>query len=378
MRVVHIETGRHLYGGGRQVRYLIAGLAARGVTNALVCVRGGALATNPPPAEVVPLAIGGDLDFRAIGRLRRALRALAPDLVHVHSRRGAELFGGVASALESLPAVLTRRVDSSEPKLWARLKYARYGAVIALSVAIERQLVSAGIARDTIHRIPSAVDLERYRPDVRARERLRSAYGLPEDALVIGVVAQLIARKRHAWLIEALPELIHRWPTVRVLSFGRGPLAAKLETRVGALGLQRHVRFAGFRDDLPALLPGFDVLAHPAEREGLGVALLESASCGVPVVACAVGGVVDVVRHERTGLLVPADDPAAFRRALEHLLRDADERRRLGDAARADVAARFGVEALVTAHERVYSAVLARARQEPAAVSPAVERGGRQ
>ena len=377
MRVVHIETGRHLYGGGRQVRYLIAGLAARGFENALVCVRGGALAADPPPAEIVPLALGGDLDFRAIGRLRRALQSLKPDLVHVHSRRGAELFGGIASAMESLPAVLTRRVDSPEPKLWARFKYARFGAVIALSAAIERQLVAAGIAPDKIHRIPSAVDVERYRPDALARERLHREYALPEDALVIGVVAQLIERKRHAWLIEALPELIRRCPTVRVLFFGRGPLAASLEARVAALGLQTHVRFAGFRDDLRGLLPGFDVLAHPAEREGLGVALLEAASCGVPVVACAVGGVVDVLRDGATGYLVPADDPAAFRDALERLLRDPDERRRLGGAARADVAARFGIEALVAAHERLYSAVLARPQRAPGRVLPA-GRGGRQ
>ncbi len=302
-----------------------------------------------------------------VGRLRRELGRARPDLVHVHSRRGADLFGGLASAFEGLPAVLTRRVESAEPSFWARLKYRPYAAVIALSSAIERQLTIAGAAPGVIHRIPSAVDTGQYRPDPEARARLRAAYGLPDDALVVGVVAQLIARKGHGSLLEALPALLERRAAVRVLCFGRGPLAQPLEARIRALGLQDRVRLAGFRDDLPVLIPGLDVLAHPAEREGLGVALLEAASCAVPAVASAVGGIVDVVTDERTGLLAAVNDRAAFLAALERLVDGADERRRLGAAAREAVAARFTVTQLVAAHERLYASVLAAAPRGAAA-----------
>jgi glycosyltransferase involved in cell wall biosynthesis len=144
---------------------------------------------------------------------------------------------------------------------------------------------------------------------------------------------------------------------VRVLCFGRGPLEPRLRAELAERGLTELVTLAGFRADLPELVPGLDVLVHPASREGLGVALLEAASAGVPVVACDVGGVPDVVDHGRTGLLVPADDAAALRAALARLLRDRAERARLGAAARGHVERRFDVASLVDAHLSLYRRV---------------------
>jgi glycosyltransferase involved in cell wall biosynthesis len=371
MRIVHVEAGRHLYGGATQVRYLIDGLSARGVDNVLVCPRDGAIARAARGATVVELPMQGELDLLLLPRLVREVKRWQPDLVHVHSRRGADLYGGIAAQLEGVPAVLTRRVDSAEPAVIARVKYAPYRAVVALSQAIERQLVDAGVPSARVVRIPSAVDTQRYRPDAAARERIRAAFALPVDALVVGVVAQLIERKRHGWLLAVLPELVREFPELRVLCFGQGPLEQRLKAELVDRGLTQHVTFAGFRADLPQLVPGFDALAHPASREGLGVALLEAASAGVPVVACDVGGVPDVVEHGHTGLLVPAGDAGAFCAALARLLRDRSERARLGTAARAHVERRFNVAGLVDAHLSLYAQVL---NPRAAAAPPLVTR----
>jgi glycosyltransferase involved in cell wall biosynthesis len=358
MRVVHVESGLHLYGGARQVRYLLGGLQAAGVANVLVCARGGALAASSPAAEVIELPMTGDFDFALPGRLRRVLAATRPDLVHVHSRRGAEIAGGVAARLARVPAILTRRVDSAEPGPVARLKYRPYRAVVAISRAVEAQLAAQGVERGRTARISSAVDTQLYRPEPSARARVLAAFELPADALLVGVVAQLIPRKGHRLLLAELPALVRSRPSVRVLCFGRGPLEADLRAEIAALGLADRVRLAGFRDDLPQLLPGLDVLAHPAQREGLGVALLEAASCGVPAVACAAGGVPEVVAHGRTGLLVGVDDGAALRAALERLLAAPAERATLGAAARADVERRFSIAAMVDAYRALYVGVL--------------------
>lgn len=369
MRIAHIEAGRHLYGGAAQVRYLIEGLTGRGVENLLLCPPDSELGAAAPAAAVRRVAMRGELDVLSVPRLERALKRLKPDLVHVHSRRGADFYGGWAAALAGIPAVLTRRVDAREPAALARLKYRPYRAVVALSRAIERQLEAAGVARERIVPIPSAVDTQRYRPDPAARERLCETFALPRDALVVGVVAQLIERKRHAWLFALLPTLAREWPQLRVLCFGRGPLERKLRAELRERGLARHVVLAGFRADLAALLPGLDVLAHPAAREGLGVALLEAASAGVPTVACAVGGVPDVVVDGETGLLVPHDDSAAFGRALCTLLAAPAERARLGAAARRRVERRFDSGSLVAAHVSLYTRVLG---ERAAALAPAV------
>ena len=356
MRVVHIEAGRHLYGGAVQVRYLVEGLARAGVDSRLICAAGGALAGGAS-AETIALPMRGDLDLALVGRLRPLLARLRPDVVHVHSRRGAELFGGRACALERLPAVVTRRVDSRDRGLWARLKYRPYARVIALSSAIAAELARCGVEQARIRTIPSAVDTERYRPDSTAHVRLRTEHGLPSDALVVTVVAQLIARKNHELLLRELPALAARHPRLRVLFFGRGPLERPLRERIRALELGAVVRLAGFRDDLPALLPGADVLVHPAHREGLGVALLEALAAGVPVVACAAGGVVDLIQHDVNGVLVPPGDAAALRAALDRLLADPAGRLRLGAAGRAQVQRAFSIDRMVDRHLEVYADV---------------------
>jgi glycosyltransferase involved in cell wall biosynthesis len=358
MRILHIEAGRHLYGGAAQVEYLIDGLTASHVDNVLVCPPTSALAARPPAAHVVPLAMGGELDVGMAPRLVRAIRAAQPDLVHVHSRRGADLYGGLAAAIAGVPAVLTRRVDAAEPRWFARLKYRPYRAVVALSRAIETQLAAAGVDDARITRIPSAVDTALIRPDSGARERVLAAFRLPSDALVVAVVAQLIERKGHRHLLAELPDLARAEPRLRVLCFGRGPLEQRLQREIAALGLKDIATLAGFRSDLPQLLPGFDLVVHPAEREGLGLALLEAAAAGVPVVACAAGGVPDVVEQGMTGVLVPVGDAAALRNAIGRLLASPAERARLGAAARARAERRFGVAGMVAAYVSLYERVL--------------------
>ena len=358
MRIAHVEAGRHLYGGAAQVDYLLEGLNGRGVENFLLCPPGSELAAATSAALVRPLPMRGELDVALLPRLVGKLKLLKPDLVHVHSRRGADLYGGFAAALAGIPSVLTRRVDAAEPAVFARLKYRPYRAVVALSRAIERQLIDTGVARERIVLIPSGVDTQRYRADAAARERLRAAFALNADALVVGVVAQLIERKRHSWLFALLPALLREFPQLTVVCFGRGALEGRLRAELVERGLQTRVVLAGFRADLPALVPGLDLLAHPASREGLGLALLEAASAEVPVVACAVGGVPDIVVHGETGLLVPRDDAAAFGQALRALLASPPERARLGAAARRHVERRFDTARLVAAHHSLYTRLL--------------------
>jgi glycosyltransferase involved in cell wall biosynthesis len=251
----------------------------------------------------------------------------------------------------------------------ARWKYRPYAAVVALSHAIETQL-AAVVDAARIVRISSAVDTLRYRPDAAARARVLAAFELPEDALVVGVVAQLIERKGHETLLALLPEVVHEWPNLRMLVFGRGPLELALRAQIAARGLAGHVALVGFRADLPELLPGLDVVAHAAVREGLGLALLEAASAGVPVVAYAAGGVPDAIVDDVTGLLVPAGDAAGLRAALARLLAARVERARLGAAARAHAERHFGVDGLVDAHLSLYRRVLdERAARAPTTVA---------
>ena len=356
---MHVEAGRHLYGGARQVCYLIEELAAEGYDNMLVCARGSEIAAAVRGATVVELPMGGDLDVFWAGPLRKLIKAHAPAMVHVHSRRGADLVGGRCARRAGVPTVLTRRVDNREPAWWARLKYRPYSVVAAISSAVESELVDhVGLDPARVVRVSSAVDTERYRPESAARDRLAEAFGIPSASSVVGVAAQLIPRKGHALLLDCMPEVITRHPDVQMLCFGRGPQERTLSRQIAERGLGDHVQLTGFRDDLAQLMPGLDLLVHPALQEGLGVAVLEAMSAGVPVVASNAGGIPDIIEHEQSGLLVASGDPRALRGGVLRMLGDEALRVRLARAGRERVETRFSVQRMSRRYQEVYNRVL--------------------
>ena len=105
LKLRHVETGQHLYGGAQQVAYLLDGLSAQGVDNHLVCPPGAAIGAHFAGSAVTvhPLRCSGDADIGFIRRLARVLREQQPDLVHLHSRRGADVLGGIAARWGSMP-----------------------------------------------------------------------------------------------------------------------------------------------------------------------------------------------------------------------------------------------------------------------------------
>ena len=358
MRIMHLEFGQHLYGGAAQVRYLIKCLSDCGIENILVCPLNSEIAKVTCATEVVELSIGGDLDLRLPIRLKNLISLYDPSVVHAHSRRGADTVGGWTSRFMGVPAVLTRRVDNREVAFWARFKYFPYHAIAAISSAVEKELLShVGLPRSHVHKVPSAVDTERYSP-VKNRTKLAEVAGLDPSAFIIGIVAQFIPRKGHAVLFKCLPELFSRFPQARLLCFGQGPLEGSLRKDLIARGLDSQVKFLGFRADLPDLIPELDLLVHPAKQEGLGVAIMEAMSSGVPVITSTAGGMTDLLEDQVHGLTFESEDKSGLLNAMVRLLSDSGLRMRFKTAGRKRVQDQFSVEKMTRRYVEIYNQVL--------------------
>lgn len=358
MKILHVETGRHLYGGALQVFYLIRGLRERDVASVLVCARGSAIgAACRPFAEVVEIDMAGDVDPRFFSGLCRTVRQLRPDVLHAHSRRGADWWTGLAARRFGLPAVVTRRVDNREAPWLARLKYGMYDRVASISEGIRQVLIDEGVAAGRIPLIHSAVDSDKYQQS-RDRVWFEREFSLPAGSRVLAVIAQMIERKGHRYLIDGLPTILAEHPATRVIFFGQGPLRQELETLCTSRGLSHVVHFAGFRDDLDRVLPNLDLVVHPALMEGLGVSLLQASAAGVPIVAARAGGIPEVVRDGVNGALVEPGTVEPLAAAIRRYLADESLARDHGAAGRELVRNEFSISAMVDSYHELYGGLL--------------------
>jgi glycosyltransferase involved in cell wall biosynthesis len=205
--------------------------------------------------------------------------------------------------------------------------------------------------------IPYGVDTRKFRP-VSGGASLRRALGIPRNGLVFGTIARLTEQKGHRYLLEALPEIVRGRPDAFFVFAGDGPLRDSLEAMVSSLGMRDHVRFLGFRGDIPELMGSFDAFVLPSLYEGLPNAALEAMACGKPVIATAVDGTPEAVLHGTTGWLVPPRDPRALAGAVLGFCSDRRLMRTLGRNGRERAVKRFGIDGQITAFDELYRQLL--------------------
>ncbi len=321
-------------------------------------VRVPELVRNPDPLK----------DVVALWKLWRLMRTGRYHIVHTHTTK-AGLLGRAAARLARIPVVVhTPHGHAFHGYLgpWgsAALRAAEAllacwtDAVVCLTEAERQDHLRLGVGRpDQLHVVHSGVDLARFHNPPADPHRKRRELGLPEGVPVVGCVARLVPVKGVQHLLEAVPLIRRSVPGTVVVFVGDGELRPQLEARARELGVEGAVRFLGLRRDVHELLPLFDVAVLPSLNEGMGKAAVEAMAAGKPVVASAVSGLQDVVRHGQTGILVPPADPEALARATVALLQDPERARGMGEAARRAAEA-YGVEAMVAEIEALYARLL--------------------
>lgn len=367
LRILHVDSGRTWRGGQAQVDLLVRGLAARGHAQAVATPKEGPLAgriSAGGAAAVLPFAPGGDGDLVAAMGLTQVARRFRPDVVHLHDAR-AHATGWIAARAANARCVVSRRValaaEGRRPHAWkyVRLPVDRFHAI---SPAVRDELLALGVEPARIAVVPDAVDVAGVdaavaaaRADGRA-QALRAAWVGDSAGPLWGVVAALTPEKGHDVLLDALARAGEATAFARVVLVGDGPERAALAARAEALGLGARLSWAGTVDDVAAPMAALDGLLVPSRAEGFGSIVLVAQVARVPVVASAVGGLVEVLAGGRTGRLVPAGDPSAWAAALEELAARPAEVRRRAEAARLAVAD-FDAPAIARRIEELYRAI---------------------
>lgn len=363
-RAVILHTEASLGFGGQEIRILteLRWLLDHDWDSLLLCQPASRLLdeAHHQGLPVVPVRMTSAWDIGALFRVRRLLRERRVSIVHTHSSVDSWI-GTLAARSRRLPVVRSRHVSISIRR--GSLVYRLADRIITSGDAIRATVMAAGIPAERIVSIPPGVDTARFAGNLTG-QAVRDELGLGgrPGTMAIGLVANLRGSKGHQYFLEAARNVLRERPNTRFLIVGDGVGSDSIRERVRGLGLERAVVLTGFRRDIAEVIAALDVLVLPSTRsEGVPQTILQALAVGRPVVASAVGGIPEVVRHDETGLLVPPGDSIALACAVLSLLDDPSRARRLVMAGRELVQVRYGLDRSMACTTRVYADVLATA-----------------
>ncbi|MFT7670906.1 MAG: glycosyltransferase involved in cell wall biosynthesis [Planctomycetota bacterium] len=384
MRVARILTRLNLGGPARQALGADPLLAELGVTVRVFC-------GEPQPGEgdlfeefiargidVVRVpglgrGISGLGDLRALLALRSGLRKFNPDLIHTHASKAGLLgrlvqrgMGGVASVHSFHGHVLegyfseriSRMLVGFERRLAARtnrviaVSHATAGDLLRLEVVSHKQLVV----------VPPGMELDPLL-EVQGRSGLlRGLLGVNEEVFLLGVVGRLAEVKCPARAVDVFLMLAQRHPNLELVFIGDGDQRRVLENRIGELSPedQERVHMVGSQTQMPEVLSDLDCVMLTSRTEGMPVALIEAGAAGLPCLATDVGGVSEVLMHERTGFVCEGVDELAY--ALDQLLTVPRMATEMGRRARVRMVEKHSARTLAERLLAVYAAALEEAQ----------------
>ena len=377
MRVLHLQRVSGIAGSENHLLRLLPGLAQRGVeVRFLTLEPQGAKQLNGSFYEALDRAgVPNDrVAFnrlpgpRSLGAAIRIVDRYRPDLVHSHLIH-ADLFAaclkysgttharfvttkhGYREAYQAKNGLDGTKIRLTPYSIAVRLSSGAMSGAVAVSRGLANLYVGGGlIAADRVAVIPHGM-----KPTAPSPRTPGLRLGDPQ----IVTVGRLIEVKGHRYVLESVARLAGRYPNLRLILVGSGPLRDRLARIAANLGISQKVVFTGFSTEVGAQLRTADLVVIPSVSEGFGLVFLEAFDAGVPVVAFDVPAGNEIVEHGKSGELVPFGDIGAMSSAIGRLLADPTERARLAAGGQLRLRTEFNLELMVSRTIAFYEQILA-------------------
>lgn len=338
------------------------------------------LGINYRQLESIQRSVQPSVDRKAYRELKDIIREFKPDIVHTHASKAGAL-GRMAAHKMKVPVVVHTFHGHVFHSYFGKLKTGFYKGLERYLAGRTDRIVAISQQQlkelSDIHRIapvdkfsviPLGFDLNRFLElKSNSESRFRTALALKPDDIAIGIIGRLAPIKNHSLFLRAFQELHRSNPNVKAIIVGDGETKDSIKAELDAMGLayangelknNEPIVFAGWVKQIEEALEGLQIVALSSLNEGTPVSLIEAQAAGIPVVSTNVGGVVDVVPHEKSGFIVPDFEVGSFFQAMEKLVSNETLRNEMGSAGRQFVAERFHYKRLVHDHEELYRSLL--------------------
>jgi glycosyltransferase involved in cell wall biosynthesis len=292
--------------------------------------------------------------------LRRFIRSEGVSIVHTFFET-ADLWGGLVSRLSRVPIILSSRRDMGilrRPKhaLAYRFVNPLFTRVLAVSEEVRRCCIEVDHLRpERVETVYNGVEFPSL--PLESRDACRERLGLSDLKEIVLTIGNIRRVKGIDIFLRAAANVCKSHPSALFVIVGdnHDPVHfSELKELTSELGISQNVLFYGPSEDVGRFLAACDIFCLPSRSEGFSNALIEAMGAGVPCVATRVGGNVEAIEHNRSGVLVPSEDATALSSAIEELLDDPTRARVLGREARETVRARFSHEAMMKHLTNIY------------------------
>ncbi len=350
--------------GGAGVYVFDLATALKGEYDVTVAVGGGGLLVSKLHAEKIRTitipTLERDIhtlsDVRAFFDLWRIFRRERPDIVHVNSSKAGAL-GALAARLSRVPHVVyTVHGWAFNEPVSEMTRFFRWAVSLLTMLLCHRTITVShfdmilsplGLHSVTIH---NGIEASEFLTRERARHELCTRTGMPEDAFIVGTIAELHVNKG----IDILIQAAYLIDDIHVCIIGEGEEREALTQLINDLDLRARVHLVGFLPNASRYLKAFDIFALPSRKEGLPYTILEAGLAEVPVIASAIGGIPEIVSDQLSGDLVHAFNDEALAESIRELMQSPNTRARFAASLKARVERYFNLRGMIKKTTAVY------------------------
>jgi glycosyltransferase involved in cell wall biosynthesis len=371
MKILHVITGLNVGGAEIMLTRLVGALQPPRYAHSVASLTdGGAVAQRLRRRGIVVRSLGmkqGRPSLIALAKLRRLVRNIAPDIVH-----GWMYHGNLAATMATLGSrtqppllwsirhslhVLEKEKSSTRFAIRAGTYFSTHPRFIFYnSVTSQHQHEAYGYCRRVSHLIPNGFDTDHFKPDSEMRQAVRAELRVPQNTILIGLVARYDPMKDHANFFRAAACMIEQHPNIHFLLAGRDvtvehPLFAELMHKSV---FRDQVHLLGERDDVPRLTAALDVASSSSLGEAFSNSIAEAMACSVPCVGTDVGDTAKIIGD--TGVVVPPHDAGALAAGWQTLISCGRQgREELGQRARQKILERYSLAAVAQQYAQIYA-----------------------